>query len=481
MRRLAPLLVAAIAALAGAFPAAAHAQGISVFGIFGGGNLIDGVVADARLSGSVSVDFHGDAAAGCAATAMCDVSGTATWAPAGRAQLFTFGYREAGVRYETGFLGLEGLGNGAPSTSAHVRRGGAPAALCADASLDEIELVGFDVQRGSGLTVRITGAPDDFIQGDNFHTRCAGPMATDLVGLLPTRSLTQRQLRRGHRTLDFSAERSFAGHGLAGTLRSRVKLRIGSAQHMSARDLQGGAEPPGPTIRRRRLDIEYSVESVSGHVATSIAGLADPDLCGPLDACGLLGTVTTLPRSASGRAFVVADAPIRRSPHDLRQALGLAAGTPPRGVSAYGGGIWQERGNVTSSLMRAGAAACDDTVALTSERSFSLTFTRHGVRADYGERYGGQDPLRTRCPGPTISDAAHDRPLASGTFPLRAFGPRRVTLRLTRGGGFSSDGYSGATRPDLTVVLRRVRVRSHIDREPVFKALRRMMKGRPPL
>jgi hypothetical protein len=443
--------------------------------------LIDGVVSDARLTGSVSVDFHGDTAAGCAATAMCDVSGTVTWNPTGSAQLLAFGYRRAGVRFESGFLAFGGPGAAAPSTSAHVRRTSAPGALCTDALSDSLVLADFGSRRGSGLALSLMGVPDGFIHGDNFQTRCAGPTAPDLATLVPTRLLTQRQLRHGHRVLDFSTERPFSGHGFAGTLRSSVKLHIGRAEHLGASSLQGVPEPPGRTVRRRRLEVAYRIERVSGQVATSISGLADPDLCGPLDSCGLLGTMTTAPHASSGQAFIQATAPIRRSRHDLRQALGLAPGTPPRGISTSGGGFWGQAGTVTSSLSRAGTPACDDAVALRGGDSVSIAFTRHGARVAYGEGFGGQDLLRTRCPGPTTGDVTRYRPLATGTVPLRAFSARRVTLRLTTGGGFSSDGYRGSTRPDLTVVLRRVRVSNHIDVEPVFKALRRMMKGRSPL
>jgi hypothetical protein len=89
----------------------------------------------------------------------------------------------------------------------------------------------------------------------------------------------------------------------------------------------------------------------------------------------------------------------------------------------------------------------------------------HGDRVTAS--YGGpesipSDPVRTRCPGPSAADIAGSSALARGTFPLAAFGRRRLTLRLTTGRRFSSEGYGGSTRPDLTIVLRRTRVRQYV-------------------
>jgi hypothetical protein len=311
---------------------------------------------------------------------------------------------------------------------------------------------------------------------DTFRTRCAGPAASDLSALLPSHLLTTAQLRRGHPTLDFTADRDFASHGLSGTVHSTVVLHVGRTQRVAA-DGQSGEEPRGRTRKRRRLDVRYRVERVYGQVGTDVEGLADPDLCGPLDACGLLGTVTLAPRATSGEAFLEAEGSVRRSSRDLRRALGLLPGPRRAGVRTYGYATWEEDfGSTTSALTRAGAADCRDSAPVTGGGSVDLRVSAAGVRADYGvgAEAGGVDPLRTRCPGPGIADVAHSRPLASGTVPLSAFRHRRVTLRLTRGTGFSSDGYSGHSSADMTVVLRRVGVDEHIDVEELPPGFRRL-------
>src|SRR5439155_17509176 len=101
----------------------------------------------------------------------------------------------------------------------------------------------------------------------------------------------ERALIRGHRRLDFSADKAFAAHGLAGTVHSTVVVEVLGGERITS---GGSGRFPGGTRKRRRraISVEYRVERVSGSVVTRVRGLADPDLCGPLDACGLLGSVT---------------------------------------------------------------------------------------------------------------------------------------------------------------------------------------------
>ena len=82
------------------------------------------------------------------------------------------------------------------------------------------------------------------------------------------------------------------------------------------------------------------------------------------------------------------------------------------------------------------------------------------VFASYGRGSGaGPDVLRTHCPGPSILDAAQNRPLATGNVPRSAFGKRRVTITLSRGRPFEAEPYAGETHAALQIVLRRMRVR----------------------
>ena len=473
MRPLAILPV--LLAMGLAWPSGAAAQSFFAFSTEPGTKVTEAVIAEMKVTGSVSAEFHGDAATGCVDTGLCGTSGTVTWDPHGAAELYAIGYRQHGVRYEDGFLVFGGgpeFETG-PSTSAQVRRvapGGAPGGLCSDAGNNSFALLGLEPQLGSSLEVRLTGAAGVF-GTDSFRTRCAGPTTGDLSAVLPSHSITVSSLR-AHPNLDFTADRDFASHGLAGTVHSTVVLHVRKTQRVTQEDQSG--QERGRRQRRRRIEARYRIERVSGQVDTHVAGLADPDLCGPLDACGLLGSVTLAPKATFGEAVLAADGPARLSARDLRRALGLLPGRVPAGIRTTGFAYWEEDlGSATASLTRAGVPDCHDSEPLTGGGSVNLLVGRRGMRAEYGTGLVGTDPLRTRCPGPGIADVARSRALASGTVPLRAFRGRRVTLRLTRGTGFSADGYSGHSSADITVALRRLGVKQQVYTEvsPLFRRL----------
>src|SRR5439155_19866423 len=188
---------------------------------------------------------------------------------------------------------------------------------------------------------------------------------------------------------------------------------------------------------------------------------------GPLDACGLLGSVTVSPVASSGSAFLFATASIRHTRRDLRRALGLGVGPRRGGVSRYGGASWdRDRGGITSELIRDAAPACSDAEPIAGGGGVALEYFGNRVRALYGgDQFAGTDLLRTRCPGPGSTDTSGG--LASGTFPVGVFRDKRVTLHLTRGAAFSGAGYSGRTSPDVTLVLRRRRIQQYVQVEPV--------------
>jgi hypothetical protein len=90
------------------------------------------------------------------------------------------------------------------------------------------------------------------------------------------------------------------------------------------------------------------------------------------------------------------------------------------------------------------------------------------VFARYGRGPGGGlDPFRTRCPGPSLLDVAQDNPLATGNVSRRAFRKRRVVITLSHGRPFDAEPFRGDTRPALTIVLRRVRLRERIEPNPL--------------
>lgn len=464
-RALVPATVAACV-LAVAWPAAASAQAV----LFGGDGFrtVDLLLSPVRPSGLVTVSFHGDEASGCVAAHLCGVSGTVTWKPSGVGLLFAYGMVEGGQRLENGFLTFGDDVSGAPTaTSARVRRADNPDALCADAGVPT-SIANAVPRPGSSVAVSLTGSPGTDLAGaELLRTRCAGPMTADVASLLPVRSIGKGAMRRGGAKLDFSADGSFAAHGLAGTLHSTLVLRVGRARSEGGGGGGGGGRTQ--TIRTRFLEIDYRIEHASGQVATAVAGLSDPDLCGPLDACGLMGTVTLAPQASGGQGYVIAYGSARHSVRELRRALGLVPGPRPRGVRRAGFLSWDhDGGSVTSDLSRAGEPACADSAPVAGGGSVELGFAGSRIGAGYAAGFlGGADPLQTRCPGPNAGDVSGGNQLATGHLPLQALRGGRLTIRLTNARGYSSDGYSGTSRSDLTIVARRTGIRTRVQTDHV--------------
>jgi hypothetical protein len=329
----------------------------------------------------------------------------------------------------------------------------------------EFDIIASDDRPGSSIELGLTGDTALGFPGiDPFGSRCAGPTVADVRDVLPRRTISERALRRGHMRVDYSADGPFSAGGLAGTVHSDLVLHLGRTQDL----LRQESPVQGPTRKEhlRTIDVTYRIERVSGQVVTEVRGLADPDLCGPLDACGLMGTVTTAPSASSGTVDVSALASASTSRAELRRAVGLKSGRRPRGVERYGIGFWEhDAGTTTAALARDGdaEAGCSDAEPLGSYGAFVLSFHGGRVEARYGDGLNSsiEDPLRGRCPGPTLTDVTGSGALATGTVPLRDLGRRHLTLRLRTGRSYSTDGYSGVTRPDVTIVLRRVRVHEY--------------------
>ncbi|MFL5910285.1 MAG: hypothetical protein ACJ768_06935 [Gaiellaceae bacterium] len=180
-------------------------------------------------SGVVSVDFHGDREAGCEQAGLCDVSGTETWDPGRSGDLDVFGSKQPGG-------GLLDFDVGAPGQSsrtvARVRRTAPDGSVhsCSDMAAGR---GGGELQTSGGQLVVGLGAL--------LGTRCAGPVDADVAGLVPTARLSAQQLAAGRTSVDLTGERSFASHGLAGTVRSSVVLTLGAP----VRPREGRPSPAG--------------------------------------------------------------------------------------------------------------------------------------------------------------------------------------------------------------------------------------------
>jgi hypothetical protein len=417
--------IAALAAAAALAPAAAYASSSQI---------------PVTASGAVSVDFHGDRAAGCEQTGLCDVSGTETWDPGRSAQLEVLGKPQP----QGGFLFFDAGAQGESSnTTARARRTAPDGSVhtCSDVAAD----------RGGG-ELRASGGLLAVGLGALLGTRCPGPVDADVAGLLPTAKLTAAQLATGQTTLDLSGERSFASHGLAGTVRSTVVLTLGKPQRE-----QDGA----PSRHGRRYQFataEYAIESVSGRIGLTFGGLSQPELCDALDACDLTGTIDMSLDARGGHATLVAFGSGRLSRRQMLEKLGIARRGRSARRLAVGSGHWAGGGTVVTTLNRAAAPGCHDEAQLPGG---ALQLAEHGPRLTVSYLTGldtTSEGLPLRCGGPDAGDVAATSSPASGSVPSSVLRRRRFAVRLRRGGSFAGAGYQGSSTADLTVVLRRRRV-----------------------
>jgi hypothetical protein len=420
-------------------------------------SLVRALTIPVRVEGSVQVEFASSTAAGC--ERRCNLSGTLAWNPT---QLADLAVREdrsrAGGELAASLFFFGGVGEDAPRTTAHVvRERPDRAGVCSDARSNPLTFLDFSARAGSHVQVRLlAGTPGD---ASLFRSRCGGPLERDLVSALPSARLTRTEILKGETTVDLSGVKGFAAHGFAGTVRSTVKLRLQKPREEPSA-LQPGSARALPASAPRTVLAVYDVEHVRGSIVTDFQGGTDPSVCDRLDACGVSGTVRMSPLVSSGRATFAAYGPTRRvSGRDLRVALGLQAGRVRSGIEASGVAGWSDdAGNVVESFTDDGGTPCTDSVALPGG-FMTFSFGPRRVFASYGRASGDADVLRTHCPGPSILDAAQNRPLATGTVERSAFRKRRVTIELSRGRPFEAEPYAGETHPALEIVLRRMRVR----------------------
>jgi hypothetical protein len=415
--------------------------------------------ADVSVSGQITVTFHGDPAAGCEATFRCDVKdGSIRWTPQARGRLSLDG---APGRRLTGFLDLFG-GEARPDTIAAVQRSAADGThVCVDARGRSPFVIPLLAIGRRGLRFGLRPRPGVFgpVISGPLATSCGGPLPADTIQGLPTRTVSLRALRTESTTIDLSGSAAFAAGGLAGRVESTMRIRLGKAL---VRRVQGRARrPPSQPSSRppvRNIAVEYRVARVAGSLPVDVA--ADPRSCAPLDACGLDGTLTVTPGPGHGEAYLFGYG--RLSTDELRRAVGLAGGPIPREAAVFGYLSWSRaRGTVTAALNRDGTPACRDTAPFTAGLiDLRVRGRRVMARlADGTDGFDGEDILRTRCPGPLLADFGGGTRLAVGRIPLRAFGRRKLTLRLNRGVSAVTPGYMLRSRPDLRIVLEREEVR----------------------
>jgi hypothetical protein len=416
--------------------------------------------APVTTTGSISLEFHGDPAAGCAQRGLCDVTGSVTWRPEPRGSLSAYRLhtpKGPAIFVSASLVGGEDLG-GSPATTATTQRSAAGAA-CADVVSERYNPLSGQANGGVAL-IGAGRSGFGIAPSDIFATRCPGPLMADVARLLPSAAVRFGDVATGRRTIDLAGERTFSAGGFAGTVRSTLALRVGPGTASRGSGQQSSI--PGRRVRRRELTAEYEAR-LTGSAAVELAGAGDEARCAPLDACGIAGTVTIASPPGTGDAYVTVDAPARLSASALRASAGLAPGPPPAGARVFGVATTGRRLTAAAVLTRDGAPGCSDRVPTTGA-SLILAYT--GTRVTASLTGNDADLLHTHCGGPTTGDLVGQGFLARGSVPLAAMRAPSVTIPLTQGRSFDAGAWHGTVRPSLRLVLRRKKVRVRIYREP---------------
>ena len=342
-------IIVAAMALAGIASAPAAAQTVSVG--FGSDQPSLQTTIPVRVSGQLTVQFHGDPTAGCSRWGLCGYSGTVSWRPAVAASLIvnrTLGrHASTTVTYLPAFLPGPVPPGGV--TSADVALDAATpvpgGSHCADASSTGAFLP--FVVRAGRVSVSLAGATPPLLV-----TRCAGPRDPDVIPELPVRSLSVGALKRGRIAISLATSRPLRVHGFSGSIISTIVLRLG-APGRTTRSSQTSGSPRGRSTRVREIDVGYRA-TISGSVAEQVRGAANPLLCAPLGSCGLTGTITLTPHSGSAHATLTAQELASRPRRTLLAGVGLSPGPAP-GVTGFGAVRWT--GGSMASRPHAGLGA----------------------------------------------------------------------------------------------------------------------------
>jgi hypothetical protein len=443
-------IVPAAAANGGATTAAAGSSQLSI-GFIDPGTPVSITDIPVRVSGGLTLSFHGDAASGCAAHGLCGYSGTIVWQPPRTGNLTIETFRKHGkIEHDSDLeLSMQGAVEG-PSvqggvTTSDVRfvpsGAAAPASTCTDATTTGTSLGTY--VRGATMSVALAKAAPDLV-----GTRCAGPVAGDLARALATRSVPVRAALHGHVRLSLGSTGAFAGHGFAGTANSTVSLALGRPK----RERLTSPAPSGPTRRFRSVEVDYR-SSLTGALRLQVHG--DPASCAALGSCGADGAFAASGPRIDGRLEVSVFTTARRPLRDVLTALGLRRGGNPRGITAFGVFVAARRGTDDAQFTQ-GANSCTDT-GPAGPAAIELVVSGGVANATL---LAPGAAMHLRCPGPAFSNGTA---LATGSAALG----RRSTIRLRTGRSVSDDGYAGRTVSTVAITLSHPRVKSHVQSVPI--------------
>jgi hypothetical protein len=400
------------------------------------------------VDGAVKITWAGDPDRGCAAAGVCDVGGVVIARPTGESSEVSVG-GAADERF------IDDLFDDRGPAVVRVLRGppDAPAGACTDVVLAQL---GARAEPRAGGRAEVTLVPFGAPRSVAVAGRCAGPLASDLAGAMPSATVERRRLLDGVTRIDLSGSRPFAAGPFSGELESTIVLTRRSDRVPD--DSEISREVGGERPRRRRIasfELTYSIARRAGTLVTEFAGVPEP-FCLALDACGLTGTHElrlgaqrrsgTLAlygfgpaRAVRGRSFRAALAAVRAG------RLHVDASVRWSGGPATG----------TGTATRGGPAVCSDTVEVDLPEARGAV-RRGGVvlRLARGEGFDAEaDPLRTRCPGPGAPDLAGGA-VARGLIPARRLGARRLALAL-RPGPAVRGSFAIVRRGEIPLTLRR--------------------------
>jgi hypothetical protein len=456
-RRLATVTATVLAACGAgaavmAAPAAAHSS--YLFAVGGGAKTVSVTQLPARLEGLLTVEFHGDRAAGCAARGLCGYSGTVVWQPPRTGSLGIVTYREGRKIEHQASLDLTGFNAPAPFSprggvaTADVRSQptgpGAPSSACTDAAPTAATV---DLPlRGHAVLFALARATPGLTR-----TRCAAPLAGDIAHAVGPASVSLRRLLRGNTGISLASSGAFAGGGFAGTVSSTVRLSLGRPTTQP----EPSGRVRGPTVRFRSVDVRYRA-TIAGRVLGSLRG--DPRSCSLLGSCGADGSFELRPGAMRGVLDITAVTRARRPLRDVLTALGLRTGGNARAIATFGSVILSGPGTFDAAFTE-GAVSCHDSVA-SGTVAFALQIAGGSVSATYSP---SPDGLHTRCPGPLIDSSTA---LATGSAPLSLLGRRTAAIPLGAGSTLLDDGYDGRTVSNLRLTITRTRIRTTFQNVP---------------
>lgn len=406
-------------------------------------------------SGSLTITWHGDPAAGCATAGLCGYRGTTTYPVARRGFLESL-WDGRELIDVSGELDLPGR-----STTRVTRDvpGGDPA-VCVDRGHGTFFYL--DVRHAYRDRYSVELA-DELDPGAIASGRCAGPTLSDVGDSLPSAVFRLDRIKRPGARINLAGRFPFHAGPLVGEVVSTLQLR--SRRSRTKVEHEDGRPPHGE--RDVFVDLSYAVKRLSAAIGVDFH--ATQEGCEAIDACGAMGSERYEASVERGRLDVFAIAPWhRRGKPSLRRALqhiakhGFIFGSselPQRG-----------RGETASTFALPGLPACSDRLDPGSTPPLFFDGRRGklalalGFGADESSGDAFDDVLVGRCPGPTQAQVFGAAPFARMRLPVSALTRKRLDLLLRAAGSFSRRGYAGTRRTRVDASLERTSAHVSVER-----------------